>query len=169
MHYDEFDERLKDSSPGHRQLIFVDMIREFGSPAIVRNTLNIIFQIDPRSCHNLLHFFVRGMPRFTNFRTIRFRFSARFLQSPEGNLTDPETLRFRDLAQAIHSVAVSLEAAYCVIYERALTPTFGPARFFDNDRGLEFRPQEYLNSLPPEVEVDWMEYLDGVRLDWNRD
>lgn len=168
VHYDEFDERL-DSSPAHRQLIFIDMIREFGSPAIVRHTLNIVFRIDHRTCHKLLHFFVRGMPRFTNFRTIRFRFLARSLKSPEGNLTDPETLRARNLVQAMHSLAVSLEAAYCVIYERALTPVFGPPRPLDGQRGLEFHPQDYLNYLPPKVEVDWMEYLDGIRLDWNRD
>lgn len=141
-----FDVQLNDPLPDRRRSTFINMIREFGSPAIVRNTLYLIFRVAPYH-NNLLHWFGRALPGLTNFRTIQCQF----------------------LPSSVHSLAASLCPVLCNIYKRTLTPVFGPALSFSNGCGLTFHPQEYLNSLPPEVEVDWMESLDGIRLNWNQD
>lgn len=141
-----FDVRLNDSSPDRRRSTFINMIREFGSPTIVRNTLNLIFRVAPHH-NNLLYWFGRALPRFTNFRSIRCEF----------------------LPSSAHSLAASNCPVLCNIYNGILTPIFGPAGSFSDGRGLTFRPQDYLRSLCPELEVDWMESLDGIRLDWNQD
>lgn len=141
-----FDVRLNDTSPNRCRRRFIDLIQVFGSPAIVRGTLDIIFRVAPY--HNdLLAWFYTGLPRFTNFRTLRFEF----------------------VASCAHRLAERWCFLYCTIHRIHFTPAFGPGVFFADGRGVQFRPQQYLNSIPPAVDIDWMDYLDGIRLSWNQD
>lgn len=138
--------RLDDHLLYGRRSGFVRLIREFGSPAIVRGTLNVLFHVSAHD-NEMLFWFIRGLPRFTNFRSIRFEF----------------------MACSGDRVAERLSPILCDMHEELLTPIFGPALYFANGRGLWYHPQNYLNSLPPVIHVDWMENLDGDRLNWNQD
>ncbi|MCJ1268947.1 hypothetical protein MMC22_008835 [Lobaria immixta] len=138
--------RLDDPLLYGRRSGFLRLIREFGSPAIVRGTLNVLFHVSAHD-NEMFFWFVRGLPRFTNFRSIRFEFMACY--------PDP--------------IAERLSPTLCNMHEELFTPIFGPATYFANGRGLEYHPQSYLNSLPPVIHVDWMENLDGDRLNWNQD
>lgn len=139
-----FEGRLSETWPWRSRSNFIRVIREFGSPAIVRKTLNVIFHVGSHHNH-LLPCFTRCLRRFINFTIIRIEFVAR------------------------HNVAKLVCPVLCDTQEHDLTPVFGPAGYFANACGLEFHPQDYLNSLPPKVDVDWMDYLDGIRLTWNQD
>lgn len=139
------DARLDDTS-SHRRSSFIHMIRVFGSHDIVRGTLTITFRVNARN-NGMLFWFARGLPRFTNFRVIQFVFLARSQDHP----------------------AQHLAPLLCDIQKDLFTPVFGPAISVADGCGLLFYPQDYLNSWPPEIDVDWMENLDGQRLDWNRD
>lgn len=131
-----------------RQLGFIHVIRKFGSPTVVRGTLNLIFFVGPYGS-NLRLWFARVLPAFTNFRTVQVRF----------------------VAQTAHRVpeAEALCLLICDGYKAVLTPAFGPAESFADGHGLRFHPQQHLNSLPPESDVDWIDYLGGIRLIWNQD
>lgn len=131
-----------------RRLDFIHVIRKFGLPAVVRGTLNLIFVVGPYG-NNLRLWFARVLPRLTNFRTVQVRF----------------------LAQRVHRVAEAeaLCLLMCDSYKDALTPAFGPAQSFADGHGLRFHPQQHLNSLTPESDVDWIDYLGGIRLIWNQD
>lgn len=142
----QFTFRLNDTSPNRARRNFINLIEAFGSPAIVRRTLTIIIRVGPSNNH-LLDWLNRGLPRFTNFRNIMFRYVP-------------------------HSAHLRAERAcpnVCRVHERILPPVFGPGSTQGLRRCLLFHPQQYLNSLPPEVDVDWMDYLDGVRLTWDQD
>lgn len=142
-----YEARLNSTSPHPRKLNFIHVLREFGSPAIVRSTLTIIFHVGACGNNDLLSWFNRGLARLTNFRTVQFEF----------------------VPYSAHKRAHRLCPEICNGHEKRFAPVFGPAESFANGRGLLFHPQEFLNSLPREVEVDWMDYLDGIRLDWNQD
>lgn len=142
-----FDVRLNEESPARRRSIFISLLREFGTSAILRGTLNIIFRVDPHN-NDLLSWFARGLPRFTNFRTIQMEFLP---------------------GSSAQSIAASHYLMLCRTYEADLAPVFGPALSFADGRGLKFHPQGYLDSLPPQVDIDWMDNVDGMRLDWNHD
>lgn len=142
-----FKARLNDSSPRRVRSNFVEVISEFGSPSIIRGVLSIIFRAGPYNNLCLLSWFAQSVRRFTNFRTIQIEY----------------------VAGSAHHLAEKLCPQIRDTHDLMLTPFFGPARSFANGRGLKFHPQEYLKSLPPEVDVDWMFYLDGIRLDWNED
>ncbi|MCJ1271196.1 hypothetical protein MMC22_011096 [Lobaria immixta] len=130
--------------PQPRRLNFIHAIREFGSPAIIRGTLHVIYHV---GCHHnpvhLLAWFAAGLGRFTNFRTIR--------------------IEFVDRSPPVEGICTVLAE----IHEETFTPILGPAQFFADGRGVEFHPVDYLNSLPPVVDVDWMENLDGIRQTWD--
>lgn len=138
---------LNDASPNRSKLSFIHLINELGSPTNTRGTLLINFVAKPPARIDLLSWYARGLPRFTNFRTIRVEFF--------GTSARTRAKRFCSLL--------------CPNHELGSSPFFGPVEYFANGRGLQFCPQEYLNSLPLEMEVDWMEHLDGVRLNWNED
>lgn len=57
----------------------------------------------------------------------------------------------------------------CAHHQENLTPIFGPAESIADGRGLVFHPQNHLSSLPRKEAVDWMDHLDGIRLNWNED
>lgn len=97
--------------------------------------------------NEVLSWYAKGLHRFTNFRTIRVEFFG----------TSADTL------------AKHLYSLLCHNQEINCSPFFGPAEYFADGHGLLFRPQRYLGSLPQEVEVDWIEHLDGVRLNWGQD
>ncbi|MCJ1466493.1 hypothetical protein MMC07_005112 [Pseudocyphellaria aurata] len=141
-----YEARLNSTSPHLRRVSFIHLIREFGSPAIIRRALTIIFRVGAYGNNNLLSWFNRGLPRFTNFRTVQFEF----------------------VPYSAHTRALRLCPIICNGHEQHFAPVFGPAESFADGRGLLFRPQGFLDSLPPEVAVDWMDYLDGIRLDWNQ-
>lgn len=141
-----FDVRLNDPSPNLRRANFINLIHEFGSPTIVGGTLHIIFRVAPY-CNYLINWIARGVPRFTNFRTVLLEFSS----------------------SSEHSLAKSLCPEFRDRYQSTLTPIFGPALSCADRCHLEFHPRAYLKSLPPEVDIDWMDYLDGIRLNWIHD
>lgn len=132
------------------RLNFDEVIQEFGSPAIIRGTLNIIFHVGGH--HNSLQqWFIERLPRLTNFRIIRIRFVA-------------DCVRV-DRPRA-EQLCIMLRRMQCL----ALSPVFGPARLSSDNDGfvLLFHPQVYLNSLPAQEDPDWHDYLDGFRLGWNQ-
>ena len=138
--------RLNDPSPDRARGNFINLIEAFGSPAIVRRTLTIIIRVGPFNNH-LLKWLDRGLPRFTNFRNIVFRY----------------------VADSAHLRAIGVCNKVCRIHEIILSPVFGPGSSQGLQRHLLFHPQQYLNSLPLEVDVDWRDYLDGISLTWDQD
>lgn len=144
----EFEANLCDLSS---QTKFLHLMREFGSPSIVRGVLNIIFRVGASENDGLHSWFAVSLRKFTNFRIIQIEYVAAFRSSLPGAY---------DLAQQLCPIL-------CDAHKHSLTPVFGPAISFTCRHGLRFRPQSYLNSLPPDV--DWMHHLDGIRLNWNQD
>lgn len=142
-------EALLNSTPRLTKKNFIHVLREFGSPAVVRGRLSILFRVGAAAQppkNNLLLWFATHLPRFTNFRTMALEFAP--------NIGD---LRAHDLC-----------ALLCDEHRCHLTPVFGPAESFADGRGVRFRPQTYLTSLPREAD-DWIDHLDGIRLDWISD
>ncbi|MCJ1469531.1 hypothetical protein MMC07_008164 [Pseudocyphellaria aurata] len=145
----DFKARLS-TLPGDRHRVrtkFVHVVREFGVPEIIRNTLYVTFRVGPYGNNPLLQWISKGLPVFTNFKTIRFEFV-------------PSSLSIR---------AHELCPLLCAVHERNFVPVFGPAESFAQGRGVLFHPLKYLLSIPPKEEVDWMDNLDGIRLDYNED
>ena len=128
--------RMRES---HRR--FVQVIRNFGSPAITRNVLSVHFEpYRPyRDTFTRLAFFLRGLPRFTNFRVV------------EIDIFVP-TRRERSTANL------------CEYVQNALQFVLGPARSFAEGNGLRFFPQIFLDQQPPQEDEDWINNLDGMRL-----
>lgn len=148
--------------PGHYSSVarsrskMLNLVRKFGSPAIVRGTLKVIFHVDAYD-HNLISWYICRLRTFTNFKMVLVEFRPGYPLpfSHDFSLPEPWPL-------------------LCEILKDALTPTFGPALSFanacgDSDCGLRFYPQQYLRSHPRKADVDWMDGLDGIRLDWNQD
>lgn len=141
------DIQLYSISPFGSRSQLIHLVREFGSPAIVRGTLNIILRVRPS--RNQLYFWVGlTLPRFTNFRIVRIEYLA-------------------DSAPHRTDLTETICRQYCAIDEQYFPVYFGPAISFADGCGLEYHPQKYLNSLPEAV--DWIDHLDGIRLDWGQD
>lgn len=132
------------------RLNFDEVVQEFGSPTILRGTLNIIFHVGAHQ-NSLQQWFIERLPRLINFRIIRIRFVANWVRV--------------DLPRA-DQLCIILRRMQCL----SLSPVFGPARLFSDNDGfvLLFHPQAYLNSLPVQEDADFHDYLDGFRLDWNQ-
>ena len=128
------------SIPLPKRLIFLHLIHEFGSQAIIRDSLQVVFHIVGLDLPTPMRLYAAGLGRFTNFRIVRFEFVEH-----RGNTRGACAL----LAE---------------MFELLLTPKFGPAESFANGCVLEFHPQHFLSSRSPDV--DWMEHLDGIRQDW---
>ncbi|MCJ1429217.1 hypothetical protein MMC29_007130 [Sticta canariensis] len=133
----------KVTSPNQTRRKFIHVIEAFGSPAIVRHTLVLGIQVDLVFINHLLEWLGRGLARFTNFRAVKLLFV----------LDDPEA---------------ELSYTSCRMQE-ILRPRLGPASAFGPPDELLFHPRQYLSSLPPKIDVDWMYYLDGIRLTWDQD
>ena len=138
--------RLHETAPYRRGSSFIHVIREFGSPAVIRGTLDIILRVDPFQ-NGMLRWFVRALPCFTNFETVQIEFVD---ESGQG-------------------YAQQLCLQFCDRHKDTFTPVFGPALSFAEGCGLRFRPRVYLNTLPRKVDVDWVDHLDGIRLKWSQD
>lgn len=130
------------SVPLPRRLNFLHLIHEFGSQAIIRDTLQVVFHVVVVGLDlpTPMRLYAAGLGRFTNFRTVRFEF-VEHSDDTEGTC-----------------------APLAEMYELLLTPKFGPAESFANGCVLEFHPQDFLSSRSPDV--DWMEHLDGIRQHW---
>lgn len=124
---------------------FIALVLTFGDPAIIRGTLRVLIYIPPPHHRrpSPLPFFLRGLRRFTNFRVveINLRYTSRTTYTIAGH--------YGRVENALRTV---------------LGPTTPPA----TGQGLTFLPQRFLNTQRPR-EDDWMNHLDGVRLDWNGD
>lgn len=126
---------------------FIDTIREFGSPAIIRGTLSIIFRTGLLRNYFDYPCFLRFLPRFTNFQTVQFEFLAE--SALPGHIEYVCVLLFR-------------------IYMYSLRRFFGSSELFANECGLRFHPQEYHNARSPR-DTDWADHLNGIRLNMNQD
>lgn len=136
----------KKKLPNQTRREFIHLIEAFGSPAIVRRFLNLTIRVDPVFIGHLLEWLGRGLPRFTNFRVVRLLFLLDYPNTSE----------------------IGISYTSCRMHE-ILRPRFGPALTLSPRCGLLFCPQQYLNSLPRKIYVDWTNYLDGIRLTWNQD
>lgn len=125
---------------------FIDIIHNFGDPAIVRRTFRVNFFMSLRYILRRppLDFFIRGLGRFTNFEVVEVDLFYR---------------RRPAMSTAVH----------CDRVERALQFVLGPAEPRAAGHGLTFLPQQFLRAQPSRENCDWMDYLDGIRLDWNGD
>lgn len=129
---------------------FTGIIQNFGDPAIIRRTFNVHVLLPLRYRRRQrpppLDFFLRGLAQFTHFQIIDIDILYR---------------RRHGLSTAIH----------CQRVENALRFVLGPASPHAGGNGLTFFPQQFLrgNAQPTRENVDWMDYLDGVRLDWNEE
>lgn len=142
-----FNVWLTYTSLSQRRLSFINVIREFGSPAITRGTLHIIFHVNGLFHDDLFNWFTRALLRFSNFRVVLIEY------------VDSTTI----------GIGEDTCRALCNTHRDTYTPVFGPALSFANGHRLQFHPQEYLNTILPEIDVDWMEHLDGIRLSWSQD
>lgn len=140
-----FEPRLSEEGgwtlPHRSQREMIGLICHFGSPAIVRRNLNITFRVGACTTyqHGLFSWFLVALRRFTNFRNIQVEFRNG-----------------------------SLCSELCETLKRSLSPFFGPAESSADECGLRFHPHRCSSASSPEF-VDWMDFLDGIRLDWNRD
>ncbi|MCJ1467999.1 hypothetical protein MMC07_006625 [Pseudocyphellaria aurata] len=127
---------------------FVDVIRTFGDPGVIRGTLFVQLVLYPRVAHCArpsLQFYLRGLGRFTNFRVVEVEIY--YIQRP-------------DLSTAAHYRGV----------ETALRHVLGPATCgpLRNGRvGLTFFPRQFLNRQPLQEKVDWINHLGEIYFDGN--
>lgn len=119
---------------------FLKQLNLFGNPAVVRGTLMVDFFIeDPRI--GLLKWFIRALGRFTNFKIIELQCCHR---------DDSIVFHLREYL------------------ESALKPVLGYAHSFgDEGTGLRFHPMEHKSLRRQSENVDWADFLDGIRLEWN--
>lgn len=129
---------------------FIALIHTFGDPAILRGTFSICIFLPPRyrlqPCP--LQLFLRGLGRFTNFRVVTVNVA---------HARVPVLLTSR---------CFGIESHYQRI-ENFLRPVLGPPEPRAIRQALTFLPQSFLNAQ--RSREDWMDYLDGIRLDWNGD
>lgn len=125
---------------------FTAIMRHLGDTTIIRGTLSVHFTIDLDDDVHGAHFrsYLRGLGRFTNFQVVEIDF------------VDPMR---RAQSTAMH----------CDFLHNALRFVLGPAKPYTEGEGLIFYPQRFMNAQPPRENVDWIDLLDGIRLDWDRD
>lgn len=124
---------------------FIEMIHVFRRPARIRRILKITFVMlrnYPDGETASLRWFMEGLGRFANFRTIEISFVYR--------------------SNPIHITNLPSELIAQVLQSR-----LGSAKPRADGLALHFHPQDYLNAHPPQEIIDWVGHLDGIRLDWN--
>lgn len=133
------DTRLWAPHQTPRQL-FIGTLQHFGDPAIPRRrfTVNFLRRTDFRRRH--LNYFLRALGRFTNFRTLAVFIN--FYLSP----------------------AQSVASLYDHVQNR-LRLVLGPVRSRAPEDGLTFCPRRFLNAQPPPENTDWVDRLEGIRLE----
>ncbi|MCJ1429692.1 hypothetical protein MMC29_007607 [Sticta canariensis] len=140
----QFNVRLDDKNPATSdKLNFISLILRFGRPDIIRGTLSIIFHVYPND--KRIAWFTRVLGRFTNFRTVHF-----------------EVLHSKRSADSRCPELVSE-------HEEILMTYFGPPRIVNRGYGMVSHLQRQANSLPPVVEVDWIDFLTGIRAIFGHD
>lgn len=121
---------------------FKKLVRCFGNPSRLRNTLTVKLTFaDPRA--RPLKWFIRVLGRFTNFRTVKLYFQD-----------------YNDVCEHVSHVRE--------YFKSALEPVLGHAEAFQlSSFGLRFHPIDHWNCLREPEDSDWADSLDGIRLEWN--
>lgn len=133
------DTRLWTPHQTPRQL-FIGTIQHFGDPAIPRDRFTVYFLRCTDFCRRHLNYFLRALGRFTNFRTLAVFINFYF--SP------------------VQSVAPLYENI-----ENRLRFVLGPVRSRAPEDGLTFFLQRFLDAQPPRENTDWVNRLEGIRLE----
>lgn len=125
---------------------FLSFMQHLGNPSIIRGILTIDFWNRPAAP---LKWFIRALPRLTNFRTIDLHICSP-PHDPGCNLHIREYL------------------------ETALEPVLGyaiagrlEAKTHPWMKGLRFHPRDLRNLRRKPKDGDWADSLDGIRLEWN--
>ena len=130
---------------GSFSAVFYDAVRRFGNPGKIRDNLEIRFVRDPRPLSYDLTYmdrFLVGLGRFTNFKTVRIVVAW----------------RGKDL-HISNRVSTRIAQAMC--------PRLGPSEPNADGNALVLHPRAHWKAQQPQETVDWMNLLDGIRLDWN--
>lgn len=121
---------------------FLNLIQHFGDPAIIRHSLAIDFFVQGPDVTPLT-WFVRALGRFTNFKTIELQFYD-YLRSDISHLRQH--------------------------FKTTLKPVLGNAGDFGREgKGLEFHPVDHRHLRREQDTDDWADYLDGIRLGWDKE
>ncbi|MCJ1262425.1 hypothetical protein MMC22_002295 [Lobaria immixta] len=126
---------------------FIDLIHRFGDPARIRHTLKIsfvLYNVHESFDSRQIRWFISGLGRFTNFRVVEIAIGRYFQPLPISN----------HLSQWV---------------AKAMQTRLGPCKPRADKKGLVWHPQAYLNAQRPQALVDWIDLLEGIRLDRNRD
>lgn len=162
---------LLTTSQGDRDQ-FICIIKNFGDPSIIRGTFNVRFVLPTRYRlrRTPLQFYLRGLGRFTNFQIVGVDLAywrectlniARHFPRLEN------ALKFV-LGPARHRATGQGQT---FLLQRYVQGTMRP-RPMGHD--LTFHPQQFLNAQRflnaqlSQKNVDGMDYLDGIRLGWNK-
>lgn len=130
---------------------FLDLMTEFGDPARIRDTLVVHFKLlttdfDLRA--NPPGLYIPGLGTFTNFKCVEIL----LIWSPLGEppFTAPSNCPLHQQMAA------------------GLRRRLGPATPRADNLAVQFQPHDYLTLQQQETD-DWMDLLEGLRLDWNQD
>lgn len=123
----------------------LDIIRTVSDLAIIRGRFSVHFSLPLRRGRGApLRFYLRCLGRFTHFKVVEVDFAES-----------------RPAQTTMH----------CECVQNALQSVLGPAKPYATGylRGLRFHPQRFLNAQPSQESVDWIDRLDGLRLDVDGD
>lgn len=133
---------------------FLNFMLYFGNPSIIRGTLVVALSFYRPSVAPL-KWYIRALGRFTNFGIIELELTC-------------------CLMMHIRSIMIGRRVkALCEYLRTALEPVLGPAEVFAFNRcgcgrfRLRFHPIDHRNPRRERVDRDWMDCLDGIRLEWN--
>lgn len=137
---------------------FLDILHHLGNPSTIRGklTLYIALFFPFFSRHRcLLLVYICGLGRFTNFRAVELQIVCLGPRAPNPAI-------FYDFFENAQRQVLGPATA-------ATPRVTGEAETFVRGPVLTFFPQQFVNAQPRREDVDWMEYLDGIRLTWNGD
>lgn len=120
----------------------IKLIREFGNSTMIRGVLDVKFSLySPRFFDKkILGRYLTCLSAFTNFKVISIQFRY----------------NYKPLFLDSHPFQWTAEA---------LQPRLGLAKHLADNCTLQFHPQDHLNLQRSQQVVDWMDLLDGIRLD----
>lgn len=140
---------------------FLHLIREFGNPARIRRFLKVTFsaaRVDSFLYDRPITWFLTGLCTFTNFETVDLSFQFAytyndipFNEFPSDSIAQTLQHRFGSAKFLIHSI--------------------GPQNLYWDGYILQFHPHNHRHSQQAQRaqrSVDWMDLLDGTRLEWNQ-
>lgn len=122
------------------------LIDRFGKPAKIRGLLVMTCFLDNDEFveGRTRKLFISALGRFTNFRSVQIV-----------------------LVQKYQKVHIS-DYFYRWI-AKIMQPRLGPSKPHADEVAIVFQPNDYLYAQQQQETVDWMDLLDGIRLDWNGD